>query len=79
MSTQPQPCPKCGNTMEAGFIVDHGHLNTTQVETWVEGEPKKSFWAGVRIGDRQQVPVTTYRCQGCGYLEAYAVIETVEE
>lgn len=76
MSTPQQLCSKCGNSMEAGFIVDHGHLNSTQVETWVEGEPRKSFWAGIKISDRQQLPVTTYRCQTCGYLEAYAVEET---
>jgi len=73
MSDQLELCSKCENSMEAGFIVDHGHLNSTQVETWVEGEPSKSFWSGLKISDRQQLPVTTYRCQACGYLEAYAV------
>jgi predicted nucleic-acid-binding Zn-ribbon protein len=73
MSNQQQLCSKCGNSMEAGFIVDHGHANSPQVETWVEGEPRKSFWSGLKISDRLQLPVTTYRCQTCGYLEAYAV------
>jgi hypothetical protein len=75
MNNQQRLCSKCGNSMEPGFIVDHGHYNYTQVETWVEGEPKTSYWSGLKISGRQQLPVTTYRCQSCGYLEAYAVSE----
>jgi hypothetical protein len=74
MNTQQQFCSKCGNSMEAGFIVDHDY-SQNRVETWVKGEPKKSFWTGLQISGRPQLPVTTYRCQACGYLEAYAVIK----
>lgn len=73
MSAKPLQCLKCGGAMEPGFIVDHGHLNTTQVETWVAGEPKVSFWSGLKLDVQIQLPVTTYRCERCGYLEAYAV------
>ena len=65
-------CPKCNSAMEAGFIVDHTDYASTQVETWVEGEPTKTFWTGLKIKDRHQMAVTTFRCEGCGYLEAYA-------
>jgi len=60
--------------MEAGFIVDHKN-DSARVETWVEGPPTKSFWAGLKIKDRQQLSVTTYRCDRCGYLESYALDE----
>ena len=69
-------CPKCNSAMEAGYIIDYGHFDARRVETWVEGAPKKSIWTGLKIKDRQQLPVTTYRCEGCGYLEAYAVDES---
>jgi hypothetical protein len=62
--------------MEAGFIVDHGHYDAKRVETWVEGKPQKSFWTGLQVNDRQQLSVTTYRCEACGYLEAYAIDES---
>ncbi len=68
-------CPKCGGEMEAGFIIDHTDYASARVETWVEGKPAKSFWTGVKMKDRPQLGVTTYRCHKCGYLESYALDE----
>jgi predicted nucleic-acid-binding Zn-ribbon protein len=68
-------CPKCNGGMEAGFIVDQTGDARARVETWVEGEPTKSFWTGLKLKDRQQLSVTTYRCDRCGYLESYALDE----
>ena len=59
--------------MEEGFIIDRGDYNVGMVNTWVEGEPVKSFWSGVKVKDKQQFHVKTYRCAECGYLESYAV------
>ena len=74
MKDRQRQCPKCSSAMEAGFIVDHKN-DSARVETWVEGEPTKSFWTGLKIKDRQQLSVTTYRCDRCGYLESYALDE----
>ncbi|MGI8400903.1 MAG: hypothetical protein ACR2NS_04755 [Gemmatimonadaceae bacterium] len=41
-------------------------------ETWVEGPPGKSFWTGLKIRRKVSLPVTTFRCSGCGYLESFA-------
>lgn len=68
-------CPKCGKTMEEGFVVDHSYAVDTQSE-WVEGTPQKSFWTGLKIRDKVRRPVTTYCCPGCGFLESYVKIET---
>jgi predicted nucleic-acid-binding Zn-ribbon protein len=65
-------CPKCKGLMEAGFILDRGHYNTGTVNIWVEGEPVKSFWTGLKVNDKQQFQVRTFRCVNCGYLESYA-------
>jgi hypothetical protein len=64
-------CPKCSGQMEDGFTLDHTHGENLQA-AWVEGPPKRSFWAGLKVPRAIQHPITTYRCPGCGYLESYA-------
>ena len=67
-------CPKCAKTMEAGFVLDNTYGGVSQ-SAWVEGAPVPSFWTGIKVKEQQQVPVTTYRCPKCGYLESYARTE----
>ena len=58
--------------MEAGFVLDHqAHAYGTQ-SAWIEGAPERAFWTGVKLKGRQRLPVTTYRCPKCGFLESYA-------
>jgi hypothetical protein len=59
--------------MEEGFILDLAHGNARTVSQWVEGEPERSFWTGLKTKDRDKFQVATYRCAGCGYLESYAL------
>ena len=75
MKDRPRQCPKCSGEMEGGFLVDHTDYASARVETWVEGAPTKAFWTGLKIKDRPQLSVTTYRCERCGYLESYALDE----
>lgn len=63
---------KCGHSMERGFVLDSVHGGGNIVERWAEGDPVPSFWAGLKLKGRRVIPVTTYRCKGCGLLEAYA-------
>ncbi len=72
-------CPKCQGLMEEGFILDRGHYDTKRVNTWVEGEPVKSFWSGIKVKDKQQFQLKTFRCANCGYLESYATEESVND
>jgi len=65
-------CPKCKAAMEEGFILDREHGGVA-VSQWVEGEPERSFWTGIKTRGREKFQVTTYRCSGCGYLESYAL------
>lgn len=64
-------CPKCRGSMEEGFIADasNGGLAPSK---WIAGQPEKSFWHGIKIKDKKQVQISTYRCASCGYLESYA-------
>lgn len=59
-------CPKCGQSMMAGFIGVSTDKGTRQ-NAWAEGE----MWFFLLYGGKT-TPVTTYRCPGCGYLESYA-------
>lgn len=63
-------CSKCGSEMQEGFVPDNAH-GAMLPSRWAEGVPEKSFWTGTKQPDRQ-VPITTFRCPRCGYLESYA-------
>lgn len=64
-------CPRCNKRMEEGFTLDHTYGANLQA-AWVEGQPRRSFWTGVKVTGKAQHPITTYRCSVCGYLESYA-------
>ena len=65
-------CPKCNGSMSEGFIVDHGDYGAAHVSTFQAGEPRKSFWTGLKQSKEDQIAVTTLRCGRFGYLESYA-------
>ena len=65
-------CPKCRSKMEEGFTLDQTR-NAVDTSKWVDGPPEKSFWKGLKTRGKKQIPVATYRCSKCGYLESYAV------
>ena len=65
-------CPKCKKAMGAGFLIDRGNNDRKRVTEWVDGVPQKSFWTGISTAKRLVLPVATYRCTACGYLESYA-------
>jgi hypothetical protein len=58
--------------MEAGYVVDHGDLNTRMVGAWEAGAPEPSVWSGLKAKGKAPHPITTYRCTRCGLLEQYA-------
>jgi hypothetical protein len=67
-------CPKCSGQMQSGFIIDRAGPAASLPERWVEGPPTLGFWRhGVSMQGREPLPVTTFRCDGCGYLESFAV------
>jgi hypothetical protein len=74
MMDQDLKCPKCQAEMVQGFIPDYAHGSSMEmVSSWVEGQPKKSFWSGLKnIPMQGGVPIAVFRCQDCGYLEFYA-------
>jgi DNA-directed RNA polymerase subunit RPC12/RpoP len=71
MPTSSPKCAKCGTRTEEGFIVDNTYGSRLQ-SSWVEGPPDRSRWTGVKVRGRVVLPITSYRCPKCGYLESYA-------
>jgi hypothetical protein len=58
--------------MEQGFILDNSHA-AQLVSHWVPGAPRKSFWVGTKVPDKEAlIPIGAFRCSSCGYLESYA-------
>jgi rubredoxin len=69
-------CPECGRTMKEGFVLDRGHNNAAKASTWVEGQPERSMWFGLKLRSKRKYAVTTWRCDSCGLLKSFARIET---
>ena len=65
-------CPKCNGEMVQGFIFDRADGGHRRVINWVEGAPEKYFWTVTRVPEEKCVPVGTFRCSVCGFLESYA-------
>ena len=65
-------CPKCGSSMEEGYLLESKHGNARDTTRWVEGEPERSFWTGLKLKGHAMLPVETFRCKRCGFLESYA-------
>ena len=72
MNQSPTCCPKCEGEMEQGFTLDFSQAGGL-VSRWAAGTPQKSFWRGTkRIPEESFIPIGTFRCASCGYLESYA-------
>lgn len=68
-------CPKCGNAMEPGFVVDHTQRDNAEesaVPEWAEGTVQPSWIGHVKMSGKERHSIQTFRCAGCGYLESYA-------
>jgi len=65
-------CPKCSGSMTEGYVVDHGDGGRTTVGSWIEGQPEKSIWTGLKLGGKAKIDIAAWRCARCGLLEHYA-------
>jgi hypothetical protein len=71
-------CIRCHAQMESGWVPDNTHSGLQQ-QNWSTGEPQPSFWTGLKVEGDQVIPVTTFRCPKCGYLESYASTQNQNE
>jgi Domain of unknown function (DUF6487) len=70
-------CPKCKVAMEEGFVADRIGRPTIMwpqrvlVSEWIAGPHELTLLSDAK-GKEHALPITTYRCPSCGYLESYA-------
>jgi len=57
--------------MQEGWVLDHTY-GARAVSSWVEGEPRKSIWGGVKLEGRQPIEIESWRGTRCGFIEHYA-------
>lgn len=71
----PPKCFKCGAATEAGFVIDTGYVHLGQAR-WCPARTDAGKWTDfglvTRAQVKQSIPVSTFRCPRCGYLESYA-------
>ena len=70
--TRELKCPKCQGEMVQGFIPDYSAGYSKYVSSWVEGQPKRSYFEYTKVPVGGGIPVAAFRCKGCGYLEFYS-------
>lgn len=70
MSGMPE-CLRCKTPMEKGFVADGNRSGDAQ-QRWDAGEPVSTFWSGLKVDRKHELPVITLRCPKCGMLESYA-------
>jgi hypothetical protein len=68
-------CIRCHAQMEVGYMLDANHSGYQQ-QNWYPGEPTPSVWMGLKLAKDQVLPVSTFKCQSCGYLESYAITQS---
>jgi DNA-directed RNA polymerase subunit RPC12/RpoP len=71
-------CLRCQAQMEAGIVPDNTQAGL-QEQQWSPGEPEPSFWMGMKLKKDSAIPVRTWRCPKCGYLESYAIVRPNSE
>jgi hypothetical protein len=65
--------------MVRGYLLDRAY-GGFGMGTWLEGPPVRSgLFDSVSPRLERSIPIVSYRCTGCGYLELYARPELVEE
>lgn len=64
-------CPKCQGSMIEGFIPGE-KSGMPIVSAWIEGPPEKGWWGNVKLPGKPK-PISTWRCNRCGFLEQYAL------
>jgi len=57
--------------MVQGFIPDYPP-GAKYANSWVEGQPKRSWFQGTKVPIGGGIPIGAFRRKGCGYLEFYA-------
>ena len=72
MSTEQTRCPKCGGRMAQGFVVDVHQCRLAAGQQLGRGRATEVLWFGTTSPDMNGLPIGTFRCENCGFLESFA-------
>ena len=78
MSQHEISCPTCKAPMQEGFLADRINRPTiiwpqrVLVSEWIAGSPELTWLGDAKAKEPLALPITTYRCPSCGYLESSA-------
>ena len=64
-------CPDCRTAMEPGFVLDTTDSGRSAA-AWVEGEPERSLWSGLKLKGRRKLPLYAWRCPRCAAVRLFA-------
>ena len=67
---RPSECPKCHGTMSEGMVVVGN--GWSMLSRWQPSPNNSSNFWGAKVRRAEALPVVTYRCTRCGFLESYA-------
>lgn len=66
-------CPKCDKIMDRGYVPDALDHASVVLAKWTPGVPEeRRFLGGIKMHEEGGIPLTAYRCPGCGFVELYA-------
>jgi hypothetical protein len=68
----PSTCQRCAGPLEPGYVLEIGDGNVRSVSQWVTGAPERGFMFGLKTRNRRSLPITTFRCTQCGFLQSFA-------
>ena len=78
MTQSKMSCPKCNGEMDQGFVIDNTY-GAALVSQWMKGPPKAAKFFGKVLATivktpkpADLIPIGTFRCSACGFLESYA-------
>ena len=71
MPTTAPECRDCHVAMEAGLMLDQTSGRAEQ-PLWIKGVAETGFFGHLKVGERERLPVATFRCPTCGRLESFA-------
>lgn len=57
--------------MKEGFLIDSAH-QAIRVGHWAEGAPEYWMLRILKMKGRKKLPIRSWRCSRCGFLESYA-------
>ncbi len=60
--------------MEEGFILDASDSGF-RVSEWMMGAPVRKLFGLLETDKRNRLPVRTFACMSCGYLESYLALK----